>query len=192
MSPIKRNPLPKCGRRLLADFLRARRGLAAVEFALILPFMMVMYLGTFEIVQALSVKRQVTLAASTLANIITQYPSLTRASDWPTIYTAAGTVLTPYSTANAGVTVSVVTINSPGKATVTWSLPGYNGTARVKGSPLTVPTTLGSANTELVLGEVTYKYQPIIDFLHIGTINMYSSVYMLPRGTTGQILCPDC
>jgi hypothetical protein len=30
---------------------------------------------------------------------------------------------------------------------------------------------------------VTYAYTPILDFLHIGNLNLYSSVYMLPRAS---------
>ncbi len=187
MSPIERNTFLTRSRQLLARFARARRGLAAIEFALVLPFMAVMYLGTFEIVQGISVQRQLTLTSSTLANIVTQYSNVSASGDWPSIYTAAATVLTPYSTANAGVTISVVKITAPGSATVQWSLPGYNGTARATGQVIAVPTTLGSAGTELVLGEATYKYTPLIDLLNIGIIRLYSSVYMLPRNSSGTI-----
>jgi Flp pilus assembly protein TadG len=187
MSLTEQISSPSRGWRMLASFLRARRGLAAIEFALLAPFMLVMYLGTFELVQGIAVKRQVTLTAGTLANIVTQYTNVSASADWPNIYTAAATVLTPYSTANAGVTITVVKITTPGSATVQWSLPGYNGTARPTGQVLTVPTTLGSAGTYFVLGEATYKYTPVIDLLNLGSINLYSSVYMLPRNSTGNI-----
>lgn len=189
MSRIKQNAFRGRGRRLLARFAHARRGLAAVEFALLAPFMVIMYLGTFELVQGLAAKRQVTLTASTVANIVTQYTNVDSSADWPNIYTAAAVVLTPYSTANAGVTISEVKITSAGSATVQWSLAAYNGTKRAKGQLLTVPTTLGGANTYLILGEATYKYTPVIDLLNFGTINLYSSVYMLPRDASGNITC---
>jgi Flp pilus assembly protein TadG len=192
MNPIEHHAFLRRSRQWLARFARARGGLAAIEFALLLPFMAVMYLGTFEIVQAISVKRQVTLTASTLANIVTQYTNVDESADWPNIYTAAATVLTPFSTANAGVTISIVEINPAGTATVQWSMAGYNGTARAKNSTLTGPTTLGGAKTYLVLGETTYKYTPVVDFLHLGTISLYSSVYMLPRDSTGNITCTSC
>jgi Flp pilus assembly protein TadG len=187
MSHTEQPPFLRRGQQLLAAFARARAGLAAVEFALLAPLMVVMYLGTFELVQGIAVKRQVTLTASTLANIVTQYSNVSQSADWPGIYTAAATVLTPYSTANAGVTISVVKITTPGSAAVVWSLPGYNGTARPTGQVLTIPTTLGSTGTYLVLGEATYKYTPVIDLLNFGTIPVYSSVYMLPRDASGNI-----
>lgn len=192
MNPTERKFRLKRGRRLLADFWRARRGLAAIEFALLLPFMLIMYLGTFEVVQVLSVQRQLVLTSSTLTNIVTQYSDVTQASDWPTIYPAAGTVLTPYSSANAGVTVSEVQITTPGTAKVIWSQVGYNGTKRATGSSVTVPTTLGAAGTYLIFGEATYKYTPVVDLLKIGTINLYSSVFMLPRDASGTVTCSDC
>ncbi len=55
---------------VLADFGAARGGIAAVEFALILPVMLVLYLGGIEISQEVSVARLTSLTASTVANLV--------------------------------------------------------------------------------------------------------------------------
>lgn len=173
--------------RLLASFgsaLRrfpaARRGIAAVEFALILPFMALVYLGGFEVMEEISAERQVSLTASTVASIVTQYSSISQSVTMPGILAAATAVLQPFSSANAVVTVSCITVNNAGQATVTWSQ-ALNGTARVVGSVITLPAALDVPNTTLVLGETSYAYTPVVDFLHLGTKSLYSSVYMLPR-----------
>jgi Flp pilus assembly protein TadG len=181
----QRSPL----RRFLAmgeKFASQRGGLAAVEFALLLPFMLLLYLGSFEICQGISVKRQVALTASTVANIVTQYASISATSDLPDILNASATVLTPYSSSSAVVTVSLIGVDGSGNATVTWSQ-SLHGTARKVGQSVSLPSGLNVPNTSLVLGETSYPYAPLMDFMHMGTLNLYSSIYMLPRSSSGTI-----
>jgi hypothetical protein len=89
----------------------------------------------------------------------------------------------PNPSADVQVVVSLIAIDSKGKATVSWSQT-LNGTARPTGQVVTVPSSLDIANTNLVLGETTYAYSAAIDFLKLGTFNLYSSIYMVPRAST--------
>lgn len=167
-------------RQKLRRFPAAESGIAAVEFALLLPFMALLYLGGFEVMQEIAIKRQVALTASTVASIVTQYSSISQSQTMPGILAASSAVLTPYSAAKAVVTVTCITINSAGTATVAWSQ-SLNGTGRTVGSTISLPSALDVPNTTVILGETTYSYTPVIDFMHLGTMSLYSSVYMLPR-----------
>jgi len=171
---------------LFAKFKHSQRGLAAVEFAILLPVMVLFYLGSYQISDAIGADRMTTLAASTVANITTQYSTISASNDMPGILDAAATVLTPYNVANAKITVSLINISANGSATVGWSQ-SMNGTARIVGSSVTVPPALDTPNTSLVFGEVTYAYTPLYDYLNLGTVNLYQSVYMLPRSQSGTI-----
>lgn len=159
---------------------RAQDGIAAVEFALVLPFMALLYLGGFEITQEIAVNRQVTETAYTVASIVTQYSSISSSQTMPGILAAATSVLSPFSSSNAVVTVTCINIDSKGKATVLWSQ-ASSGSGRTINSTITVPAALDVPSTTLIFGETTYSYTPTIDFMHIGTQSLYSSVYMLPR-----------
>ena len=57
---------------------------------------------------------------------------------------AASAVMAPFPISNLKVTVSSVTIDATGKATVAWS-DTLNGTARAVGSTVTLPTALNVA-----------------------------------------------
>ena len=164
----------------LRRFRAAERGIAAVEFALVLPFMALLYLGGFEVMEEISANRQVSLTASTIASIVTQYSTISQSQTMPGILAASTSVLTPFSSANAVVTVSCINIDNTGKATIAWSQ-SLNGTGRLVGSTVTLPAALDVPNTTVVLGETSYSYTPTIDFLHRGTMTLYSSIYMLPR-----------
>jgi Flp pilus assembly protein TadG len=164
----------------LKRFPSARRGIAAVEFALVLPFMALLYLGGFEVMEEISANRQVSLTASTVAEIVSQYSTISQSQTMPGILAASTSVLTPFSSTNAVVTVSCITVDKNGKATIAWSQ-AMNGSGRVVGSTVTLPAALDIPNTTVVLGETSYSYTPTIDFLHRGTMTLYSSIYTLPR-----------
>lgn len=160
-----------------------RRGIAAVEFALIVPAMIALYLGGMEISEGVSTYRQVDLTANTVTNLVAQYTTISASQTMPDILNAAVQVMYPNTSTSTIVTVSFVSIDKNGNATVTWSK-SLNGTARTTGSAVTVPSSLDTANTALVLGEVTFPYAAAIDFLKLGTINLSSSIFMIPRAAT--------
>jgi Flp pilus assembly protein TadG len=185
---MTREPNQRRFRDLPGRLARHRGGLAAIEFAFLLPLMLLIYLGSFEITSAVAVQRLVTLTASTVANVVTQYASISQSQVLPDIFSASTSVLTPYPAASAKVTVSDVQIDGAGNATISWSRSsGPGGTGRVQGSAVALPAAFRTPNTQVVWGETTYTYTPTFDFLHIGTLNLYSSVYMLPRSSSGQI-----
>src|ERR1700692_1888012 len=55
--------------RLVADFLGDRRGLSAVEFALLLPLMLTLYLGGVEVSNGVAADRKVAITARTVADL---------------------------------------------------------------------------------------------------------------------------
>jgi Flp pilus assembly protein TadG len=171
---------------MLALLAGDREGVAALEFALILPIMLMLLFGGVEVTQAIACKRMVSLTASTVANIVTQYPTISQTEQMPDILNASTAVLTPYPVANAVVTVSLISVDNGGNATVAWSQ-SKNGTARSVGASVTLPAALDTPNTNLILGETSYAYNAAFDYLHLGTFNLYSSVYMFPRSLSGTV-----
>jgi Flp pilus assembly protein TadG len=167
-------------RRLAHD----HRGLAAIEFALTFPILLMFYLGGTELVEAITVKRLTVLTAHTVANLVTEYSSVSRSQDLPDILAAAGTVLTPYSVNNATVTVSEVSIDGQGNATIAWSqalVQGAQQQGRPNGQAVTLPTSLDIPNTSLIWGETAYSFTAAVDWMNFGTFSLYSSVFMSPR-----------
>jgi Flp pilus assembly protein TadG len=176
-----RNRLGKWTRK--TSTLSDQSGVAAVEFAILLPFLLLLYLGGVELLQGILIQRQATLTANTVANIVGQYTSISASAQMPDILKASVQIFAPNAPANATVVVSLITIDSGGKATVTWSQ-ALNGTPRSTGASITVPGTLDIPSTTLIFSETTYAYTPVIDFIHMGTKNLYASIYMVPRAST--------
>lgn len=182
---------PRRARRgsLFTRFLGASSGVAAVEFALVVPFLLVVYAGSVELLDGIGINRQVALTASTVANLVAQYTTISASSQLPDVLNASAQILAPHPVASATVTVSCISIDGAGKATVTWSK-SLNGTARTAGQVVTLPAQLTSPNSNIILGEATYAYRPIADFLHFGTLTLSGSTYMVPRAATTVNLAP--
>jgi Flp pilus assembly protein TadG len=132
-----------------------RRGISAVEFAIVLPFMVALYAGSIEFGEGLSTEYKATLAARTVADIASQYTSI----DAPTmtsILGAASIVMAPYPANNMTVIVSEVTTDAKDNGTVTWSA-AQNGSARTVGQAATLPADLRIPSVSLLWGEVNTR-----------------------------------
>jgi Flp pilus assembly protein TadG len=162
-------------RRLAGD----ERGVSAVEFAMLLPLMLTLYLGTVEISQGIGADRKVTLTAHTVADLVSQVSSINN-SDMTNSLNAASAVMAPYPTSKLAVTVSSISIDANGKATIAWS-DTLNGTARSVGATVTLPTALVVANTSLIWAEAQYSYKPVIGYVVSGTLTLKDQIYMRPR-----------
>ena len=162
-------------RKLAAD----QRGLAAVEFALILPIMMLLLFGTVELGDALTINDKVNFVTSTLGDLVTQSKSITD-TDMANIFDAAASIITPYPVNNLKMIVSGVNIDSSSKATVAWSY-ARNGTALVNGSSVSLPSALDLPSTFLVVSEVHYSFTPTVGYVMAGTYDLTSKFYLSPR-----------
>jgi Flp pilus assembly protein TadG len=166
-------------RRRRITFAANKQGSSVVEFALLLPLMLTMYFGSIEVTDAISADRQVTLVAATVADITSQYQSVTT-NDVNNILAAASAVLAPFSAANMQVTLSSVLIDANGNATVDWSA-SLHGTQRTGNVTSAIPAALRVANTSVIWGEATYAYKPVIGWTVTGTLNLSNQIFMRPR-----------
>src|SRR5690606_29147070 len=79
----------------IARFGRDRRGIAAIEFALIAPILLALYFLTMEVSQGIETNKKLSRLGSTVADLITQQNSVTK-DDLDAIMKIGGTTLLPY------------------------------------------------------------------------------------------------
>jgi Flp pilus assembly protein TadG len=166
-------------------FARDRRGVSAIEFALIFPFMLLLYVGGFETGQVLSADRRVSHVGATVGDLVSQVSSVT-ASDIENVFDASTALMMPFSTSSLKMTVSTV-LYSGGKQKVTWSKT-RKGTAWTAGSapPVTIPTAMLIDGQEVVVSQVSYSYASqftafMTDIWGKSTISMSDISYYRPR-----------
>lgn len=182
MRTLTARPLPRLwlrAHRLADRFRRDRSGISAVEFALLLPVMLAIYFGGYEVSEGVTIDRKVTHVTSSLGDLVAQSRTISNA-DMTNILNAASAVMNPYPTDTLKIVVTGVTIDAKGKATVSWS-DARNATAYAKGATISVPADLATANSFLVLTEVYYTYTPAIGYVLTGSIPLDDKAYLRPR-----------
>lgn len=158
-----------------------RRGTVMVEFAVAFPVLLVLYLGSFTLSDAIACNRKVTMTARTVADLATRYPSLTHA-EANTILSASAQVMYPYDASRAAIVLSEVQVINTTQARVVWSKQ-QNGTALVPGAILTIPTSMAAVNTYILIGTVQYTYNPPARYggFFNSPMSLSDTVMMLPR-----------
>ena len=166
-------------RRPIRRLLRDKRGISAVEFAMLLPLMVTLYLGGVEVSQAVAIDRKVTLIARSLGDLVAQATNVSNA-EMSNILAASAAIVVPYQDSKLQITVSSVKIDAQGVAKIAWS-DTKNGTARAVNSTVTLPAALNVANTSLIWAESQYAYTPTIGYVITSTLVMKDQIYMRPR-----------
>jgi Flp pilus assembly protein TadG len=163
---------------LLAD----RSGIAATEFAVILPIMLVMFFGTVELSSGVAVDRKVTLMARTLSDLTSQSTSVAD-SDLTNFFNASGAIMYPYDNTPTQSTVSELYVDpNTLAARVQWS----KGSApRAASSNVAIPGALAVGGSYLIFSEVSYHYTPTIGYvMSKAGVTLSDTAYTRPRQST--------
>jgi Flp pilus assembly protein TadG len=184
-------------RALVRRFHLSRSGVAAVEFALMVPVMLSVFVGMVVATDALNADKKVTLLARTLADMTTQMVAVSQ-SDLDSIFMATESILWPHPSTGLGMRVTAIDIDGDGKAFVDWSAVPTNGALKGSFSPVarctnfdTLPAGLKIPRTFVVFAEVEMNYEAsvatqIVNELFGGTfsngkVKMGDTLYMRPR-----------
>jgi Flp pilus assembly protein TadG len=160
------------------------RGVAAIEFAFVLPVMVILYVMTVELSNAFAVHRKVTIAARSISDLISQYTAISD-SELANSFTAGSMILTPYSSMPMKLIISEVKIDVNGKATIAWT----KNTGYDSGDPpphnvhdiVQVPAALAVPSTYLIWSQIGYTYTPIIGYISNATLPLGSQFFTRPR-----------
>ena len=166
--------------RFTARFRRDHRGVAAVEFALIFPAMVALYLGCVDVTQILTASRKASGVASAVGDLVAQSIEIDNAG-MDNIFLAAGSMLEPFDDTTLTVVVSSIEADSDGNTTIGWS-DAHNASPRGVGSSIVVPEGLIEPNTSLIMSEVTYAYESAVSHMVSGgAVDTDDVFYLRPR-----------
>lgn len=168
-------------RTLARRLLRDRSGVAAVEFAFVLPVMLACYFGVVEVAQAVMINRKVTQLTRTLTDLTTQFATIPD-SERDNIFNAAQTVMAPYTSVSAKMAIASIVIDSARVARVCWSESKNGATVPSRGMTVTLPDALLVANTSVIMAKASYDFTPTIGYAITGTIELGdNAIYTRPR-----------
>jgi Flp pilus assembly protein TadG len=186
-------------------------GIAAVEFAMILPLMMLVYMGVLELSQGYQASRKAALVARSLADVVSQASTTISSTDMANFRKTANWIMAPFKIGSGQlrVTLSSVLFTTTGappvKALVDWSV-SYEGLKqrRACSTPLTqvastvapaltnIPSGLVASGSTIIVADIAYDYKPLLagdNFQSfgggaIGSITLKQTAFMRPRNLT--------
>jgi Flp pilus assembly protein TadG len=167
----------------IGDFLRNTSAMAAVEFALILPVMLLLYIGTAEGSRLFIMDRKIAVVAGTIGDLVARSNDEISGSTLNDYFAAAEFTMLPYDSANLTQRVSSLYIDHNGVGTIIWSR-GYNGaTARSVGSTIDIPREMSRRfrRTHLIAGEASIRWNPMVDFVYTSGMDLDKIYFYRPR-----------
>jgi Flp pilus assembly protein TadG len=177
----------------LRGFRKSERGVISVEFALVLPVLIILFIGLVEFTEAFTINRKLSNVASTVSDLVSQEASVTSAS-LSDVTQVANEIMKPYSPAPMSLVIVNVQANNDGEKTVLWSHPpgSYTDGETYTGLPVTetetgTVTELVDPNTSLIVVEAVYNFTPTISRF-LGSFEISENAYFRPRmGQTMKI-----
>lgn len=190
----------------LAALLADRRGVAALEFALIAPLLLTMYFVTMEVGQGIETNKKVGRSASMVADLVTQQQTTTK-SDLDAILKIGNAILQPYNRSKPTIIITAIEITdeTTPKVKVAWSRKMKNGAFsadKTPGTIISIPEKLKIKGSYLVHVTAQLDYRPVIawaadDKSTLGLtaafdeLDMGEGYYLRPR-MSSTITCSDC
>jgi len=180
--------------RLAKRFIGDRQGVGAIEFAILFPILVMLYIGAFEMTIGLSISKRASRAAGTITDIVTQQKSVTKSwlADMPSV---ANAVFVPYGSTDLTVKVTGIALDGTATPKVAWSWAQDGSRPYAVNSAATVPTEMKKANTFLVRTELSIPYKLFLFAPNLvpnnSTITISRSYFYLPRASE-TVTCGDC
>lgn len=159
-------------RRAAAD----RRGVSAIEFALIFPVIFVLHIAAAEALQVYQAQRNVAHIAAAMADITAQNRAVST-EELNDILAAGTSMLHPFPLESLQQRISSISANSSGSVSVDWTVKKNYG---LGGSP-SVPSGYLAAGESVIVTDVVYDYRSALGFFLPDTIRMTRHAYVRPR-----------
>ncbi len=187
-------------------FSRDGRGVAALEFALVVPLLLMLYFVTMEVAQAIEANKKVGRVGNMVADLVTQQQQMSK-NELEGIMRLGESTLQPYnrSAPDIEITAIEVTDETTPKVQVVWARKLVNGSflaGSAKGTPVTIPPALRIKGSFLIRVEGKLDYRPVITWAAsaketLGLMSAFDNIpmtetyYLRPRMSM-TIPCTDC
>lgn len=179
--------------RLIARLIADRRGVSAVEFALLAPVMILIYFGLTQFSLAYMAERRASHSAAMIADLVAQ-SGKTSVKDLQSVSDIGQMLMKPFAASPLTTRISSVTMDDKGRAWVDWS---YTSNSNVlqplsKLTPIAdLPPGLAGDKESLIIGETRYDYRSAFPDI-LPTLTTFGRKYYLRPRTVNQVICTDC
>ena len=158
---------------------------AAMEFAIVLPFMLLLFIGGVELSNGMAINVKVSDATHSVADMVSQNTQIS-AAQMQTILGASAAIMAPYpvnSSSNSLMTVTVSEISTRQQ----WQRRQFNGANRIMerpsdregpvGQAITLPSRSPECNQATTMSRLSwvkssYAYTPNLGYTITGTVTL--------------------
>ncbi len=173
---------------MLQQFIRANRGLAVVEFALIAPVLMTVFYGCIEATRYILATQKAAKLAHTVADVTAQSTAVSQAG-LTQLFEATNDIMQPFAFASTGRVIISSLYRAPGQpnATVNWRHAGGGNLIATSafgsvGAVPDLPVAFAFEERENVIAtEVFFQYTPLISTQFFDTMVIYRQAFYKPR-----------
>ena len=144
---------------LIERAIACRDGLAATEFAMVLPVMTLMFFGLIEGSDVLSASRRATVAVNSLADLAAQSEEID-AADAANLFTGVERMLEPTAGGSPEFRLMSVVLDDDDDPVIDWSIDSNGAVPYEAGSDFTGlgDTTILDQTASLIVVELTYSH----------------------------------
>lgn len=166
-------------RRLFAN----TGAVAAVEFALILPFILMLYMGSIEVTQVIVADRKLASVTSSLGDLVARANGEISEAAVNDFFAASSLIMRPYPTEGLLQVVTSVSVDEDGDTNVEWSRAFNGATAKTVDSSYELPEEISEIATGsfVIVSEAQLNYTPWGGYFFDSSFNLYKQYFHLPR-----------
>jgi Flp pilus assembly protein TadG len=175
--------LGKALARTLKRFRRGEGAVALVEFALIVPLLLFLYLGSTELSQMITIDRRVTNVAATMGDLVARANATLARADLNDYFVASEKIMLPFGSTDLKQTLSMVFVDNTGVAKVVWSEVRHGAKALTVGQVYKLPaeTVAIAKGSNVIVSEAAYSYEPMFGLVFKSAVQFYRRNFFLPR-----------
>ncbi len=178
----------------LVSLLRNRKGVTAIEFALIAPMMAFTMLTSFDVIEMTQANRRAEGAAAALSDVVSR-DVLVSDDERDDLFDAVAPLIHPSRVTNIKIRMTSAVVREPNRAEVVWSEAEGGLSAFARGAMIAIPREIGRTQSGLVIVEIRGSYRPPLGMLSAATIALRHIEYRRPRvidpvGREGVIWAP--
>jgi Flp pilus assembly protein TadG len=180
----------------IESFKQSTAGVAAVEFAMILPILVLMTLGVAEVTHAVIAHKKFQKSVAMIGDLVSRENSIgtnvsSAQATMDGMMKAAEQAMYPFDTTALKMSVTAISSNpNTGALTVAWAYPYHGYPVTACGQPKSMPAAnMIAAGNSAVLVEAQFIYTPIIASLVPGFTAPITFTDQIAHAPRGQ--CPD-
>jgi Flp pilus assembly protein TadG len=156
-------------------------GVSAVEFALLMPLLIMIYFGLAETTQMLMADRRISQVAFSVGDLVSRTDQIDDAQ-MADIFTVARVIMEPFPVSTVmGIRVTSIAVAPDGAASVVWSDASGTLGAHATGIPMMIDGNRVNPGETVVLSEVQYLYKGVSSMIIADGMTLSAQFYLKPR-----------